>query len=97
MRILSLMVALGFVACSGSSPAEVDADPRGPTCTKALYDLCSTEHDCTSAMCHPFMAFQVCTQACDASTPCPAPTGGGAATCDATGICKPDAPNHCHL
>jgi hypothetical protein len=100
MRILSLAVALvGLVACSGSTPPEIDADSRGPTCTRALYDLCSSEHDCVSTNCRPFTAeaFQVCTQACDATTPCPAPGGGGTATCDPSGICKPSAPNHCHL
>jgi hypothetical protein len=98
MRIFSFALALGLFACSGSSPPEVDADPRGPTCTKALYDLCSTEHDCMSANCKLFMTegFQVCSQTCDANNPCPAPPTG-TATCNAMGICKPDAANHCHL
>jgi hypothetical protein len=101
MRILSLALALGLSGCSGNSPAEVDADPRGPTCTKQPYDLCGTEHDCTSGNCRPFPAegFQVCTQSCTPgdNTSCPQPMTG-MAVCDATtSLCKPAAPNHCHL
>ena len=99
MRILSTALALSLFACSGSTPPEVDADPRGPACTKAVYDLCATEHDCMSANCHLFMAdgFQVCTTTCDANNPCPAQPAGGSATCNPMGICKPTAANHCHL
>lgn len=97
MRTLLFLSALA--ACSGDKPADVDANPAGPMCTKAVYDLCSTEHDCTSGVCHYFMAegFMVCTQSCDANNPCPNDKSGTAGTCNSMGICKPSAANMCHL
>ena len=84
----------GLVACTGDPP------PAGTNlCTKVTYDLCSTEHDCNSAVCHLFAAdgFQICTQACDATTPCPPDSTGVAGTCNAMSICKPAVANDCHL
>jgi hypothetical protein len=96
MRSLLLLTALA--ACSGDQPADIDANPAGPLCTKATYDLCSTEHDCTSGLCHYFNnEFMICTQSCDASNPCPNDKNGTAGTCNGMGICKPSAPNMCHL
>ena len=101
MRSFALVLAVTFVACSGDSPANIDANPAGPKCSGALYDLCSTEHDCTSAMCRLFMAdgFEVCTQACTAgdNTTCPVDSTGAHGTCNTMGICKPAAANMCHL
>ena len=101
MRILSLALAFAFLGCTGDKPAEVDADPRGPTCTKALYDLCATEHDCVSTNCRPFTTegFRSARRRATPSDPstCPQPSGA-TATCDATtSLCVPSAPNHCHL
>jgi hypothetical protein len=100
MRLIPVLIALGLWGCSGDSPPAIDADPNGPKCTQALYDVCATEHDCMSAMCHLFMAdgFQVCTQACTVgdNTSCPQPVNG-TATCNNMGICKPSAANACHL
>ena len=92
MRSLLLLSVLA--ACAGDQPADVEEK-----CTKAAYDLCTTEHDCTSGLCRYFMAdnFMVCTQSCDASTPCPNDSTGSPGTCNAMGICKPAAPNMCHL
>jgi hypothetical protein len=74
---------LAFAACTGDPPPD-----NSNFCTGVTYDPCNDEHNCDNAMCQNFMGdgFQVCTQTCDAATPCP--TGG---TCNAMGICKPDA------
>ena len=96
MRILVALVVVA--SCSGDKPKDIDADPN--LCTKAVYDVCATEHDCATAMCHNFQmeGFQVCTQACTPGmdSTCPQPTGGSA-TCNTMGICKPSAANSCHL
>lgn len=95
----SLVLVLLLAACSGDTPKGVDADPRGPACTKAVYDLCSTEHDCTSGDCMPFggSTQPVCTQTCSTAMPCPDDATGAAGTCDAAGFCEPAHPNMCHL
>ena len=94
MKSAACLLALGFFACTGDPPAN-----QQNACTGAAFDLCSTEHDCTSANCKLFMAdgFQVCTQACDATTPCPNDATGAPATCNAMNICKPAMANDCHL
>lgn len=91
MRIF-MTLALVLGACAGDSP-----DPSGK-CTKALYDACATEHDCTSNNCRNFMGdgFQVCTQGCDAANPCP-DQDGLAVECNGMGVCKPAAPTECSL
>jgi hypothetical protein len=97
MRSLLLLTVLA--ACSGDQPADVDANPAGPMCVKATYDLCTTEHDCTSGLCHYFMSdnFMICTQSCDTANPCPNDKNGTPGTCNMQGICKPAVPNMCHL
>lgn len=89
--LVALLFLLG--ACAGD-----EVDPSND-CTKALYDTCATEHDCTSGNCHFFMGddFAACTQTCDASTPCPDGPDGQPATCNMNGICKPAAPKECRL
>lgn len=86
------------VACSGERPADIDANPAGPRCSGQNYDLCFEEHDCASGRCMNFPAegFQVCTEPCLTEEPCPDDVSGAPATCD-NGICKPSAPNMCHL
>jgi hypothetical protein len=81
-------LALAFAACSG------DAPPSSGKCTGAAYEPCNEEHDCDSMICMNFAGdgFQVCTQTCDAATPCP-----DDAECNDMGICKPAAPNECEL
>lgn len=90
MKTIGLVIAAVFasVGCAGDEP------PASGNCTGQVYDLCNDEHDCTSANCHNFNAegFQVCTQACDGSNPCP-----GDGECNMAGICKPMAPNACTL
>jgi len=68
-------------------------------CTQATYDLCTSEHDCTSGLCEEFTAegFTICTQSCDTANPCPVDSSGQPGTCNMQGICKPAAPNTCHL
>ena len=98
MRLVIAFLLL--VACEGSAPKEIDADPRGPQCTAKVYDLCLEEHDCMgdagAGLCQTFPAqgFQVCTVAC--GTGCPLDKSGQAGVCD-SGACRPSAPNMCHL
>jgi hypothetical protein len=94
MRSLAFVVVAILAACSGDQPPD-----QQNACTGAAFDLCNTEHDCTSANCHLFMSdgFQVCTQACDATTPCPNDATGAPAECNAMSICKPAMANDCHL
>ena len=49
----TLVFGLMLAACSGDVGKLVDS---GAVCTKALYDSCRDEHDCTSANCKPFEA-----------------------------------------
>ncbi|HEU0037222.1 MAG TPA: hypothetical protein VFQ53_41715 [Kofleriaceae bacterium] len=81
---LASVVLLG---CAGDSP------PASGRCTGALYDPCTDEHECDSALCQNFAVegFQVCSQICNDTMPCP--TG----TCNANGVCQPAAPNDCTL
>ncbi|HTL39015.1 MAG TPA: hypothetical protein VL326_38050 [Kofleriaceae bacterium] len=98
MRYCPILIAL-VVACSGDVPPSPDADPRGPLCAKQAYDLCTTEHDCTSGVCLFYMTenYMICTQGCDGNTPCPNDKNGTPGTCS-NGACKPAAgPNMCHL
>ena len=98
MRCCLILIAL--VACSGDTPPSPDADPRGPLCSKQTYDLCTTEHDCTSGLCHYFMMknLMICTQSCDANNPCPNDKNGTPGTCNTMGICDPAAgANMCHI
>ncbi len=97
MRGLAFAILLLSACGGGSAPPNVDAHPGGPLCSKRLYDLCREEHDCDSARCQNFGDFQVCSQSCIVGgEPCPADKSGAAATCDAD-MCKPSAPNMCHL
>jgi len=90
MRLILVLVVLG--ACEGSNPP-IDANTH---CTKAMYDPCLSEHNCTSGVCHGFTGGPlVCTQACTQGGPsCPQQDGADVA-CDATGFCKPAAANTC--
>jgi hypothetical protein len=93
-----LLIAVLLSACGGgSAPPNIDAHPGGPLCSKQLYDKCLEEHDCDTGACTPFPEYQICSTSCSAATPCPADKSGSPATCDPLGICKPSAPNMCHL
>ncbi len=87
---LALVLVLG--ACAGGSP-----DPIERECTKALYEVCVTEHDCMSMDCRQFAAegYQICTVGCDAANPCP-DLNGEPVTCEAN-ACKPSAPVECEV
>jgi hypothetical protein len=92
-----LAFAIWLMACTGSTPPEIDANPNGPRCNGNDYDLCQEEHDCTSMLCQTFAeGFTVCTVACGSA--CPPDKTGAAGVCDpVTSVCKPSAPNMCHL
>ena len=95
-----LAFAIVLAACGGgNAPPNVDAHPLGPLCSKQLYDLCLEEHDCDlekGHVCQNFPGFQVCSQGCGPTSPCPADKSGSPATCE-SGACKPSGPNMCHL
>ena len=96
MRGLAFAILLS--ACGGGgAPPNVDANPLGPLCSMQTYDLCREEHDClTPDVCQNFPEFQVCSRGCTDQVPCPDDKSGSPATCD-NGVCKPSAPNMCHL
>jgi len=100
MSKFALAILLAVSACGGddTNQGTPDAAP-GPMCTKAVYDVCATNADCTSANCHFYMQsnFSVCTQACSTANPCPTDSTGQPGECNMMGICKPAAANNCHL
>jgi hypothetical protein len=101
MTKLALALVLAVSACGGNDSQQMampDA-PAAPACTKALYDNCVNNTDCTSNNCHFYQQsnFTVCTQACSASNPCPNDSSGQPGSCNNMGICKPAVANNCHL
>jgi hypothetical protein len=98
MRIV--IACILFAACTNSSTTpKTDAPGSGSACTGAVYDPCTDNTQCTSAMCHNYMssALQVCTQACTAgdNTTCPLDSSGNHGTCNNMSNCKPAAANNC--
>lgn len=91
MRTVVLLFALLASACAGDEVDTVD-----PVCTKSIYDVCSTEHDCENEQCKGFaeLATPVCSKGCVGDADCPMQGGGGAATC-ADGFCRPPVANAC--
>jgi len=89
----ALAIAPALAACAGDAP-----DPVDRKCTKSLYEPCVTEHDCPSEACVPFAAegYQICTQSCDASRPCPE-LGGEAVACNSAGLCAPKEAVDCEV
>jgi hypothetical protein len=85
---LALMLVLG--ACAGDAPAPVERP-----CTKSLYELCITEHDCDSNNCLEFAeeGYLMCTVGCDAANPCPR-LNDEEVPC-VSNVCKPAAPIEC--
>jgi hypothetical protein len=92
LSISILATALLLGACAGDSP-----DPMTRRCTKALYEVCFTEHDCTSMNCVNFASddYQICTVGCTADTPCP-DLNGTPIACN-MGVCKPPEPIECEV
>lgn len=90
------LVTLFALACSGAEDEmPADAAPIGPDapgapCTGALYDTCTSDTQCASDNCQIFSAatLHVCSQTCNAQTPCP-PQGGLPAMCTTAGVCRP--------
>ncbi len=99
MRIsLAMVLVAGWAAFPGCAGDETDVG-NGAVCTGMLYDNCASEHDCMSNDCHTFAieGFNVCTQTCSATVPCP-DLDGAAVACDtATGVCKPTASRVCRV
>ncbi len=98
MRTLAFVVALA-AGCSGDAP-NGGAPDASNVCTKAVYDPCATEHDCTSGNCRTFTdvgsGLEVCTEPCSATMPCPNDSTGAAGTCDSTlMLCRPAMANAC--
>lgn len=83
------------VSDAPSADADLAID-ASTACTGATYDPCTEDMQCMSTMCQPFSSagFTACTQACDASTPCP-DQNGVAVPCNQRGICRPPMPNDC--
>ena len=101
MRTLAFVVGLAVsFGCSGGAPPS-QPDSSSDACTKALYDPCATEHDCTSGNCQTFndaSGLEVCTEPCGAGSACPNDSTGAAGTCDSTlSLCRPAKANACTL
>jgi hypothetical protein len=92
---LAMVVAFGLAACDGATPKS----DGGQKCIQALYDPCNTEHDCFNGNCRPFADenITVCTQACDANTPCPPQFQFNTVPCNAGGLCEPPVANSCKI
>ena len=95
-------LVLAVCACGGNEPVQTQPDATpGPMCTKAVYDVCATNADCTRNDCHFYndTNFSACTQPCTPmdDTTCPIDSTGNHAKCVRIGICKPAAANNCHL
>jgi hypothetical protein len=92
MRI-SVALAIALAACAGDVPE--GGNPS--VCSGDAFDTCIEEHDCGSGLCQNFIdaGFQVCSQGCDANTPCPNDVTGAPATCNANGVCQPAMANEC--
>jgi hypothetical protein len=95
------LFALVFLtACGPHTMGHADAGhDGGAPCTGAVFDPCTDNTQCTSAMCHPYISsgFTVCTQTCTpmVDSTCPVDITGTNARCNAMGLCKPAAPNNC--
>ena len=101
MYMARFAFVLALVACGSSggttAPPQVDAAAGAP-CTGAVYDICTSNAQCASQQCHLYNgdALEVCTQACNATTPCPNDASGAAVACNTMGNCKPVIANNCH-
>ena len=91
MRILLAISAALAAGCAGD---ETDVG-KGAVCTGALYDDCASEHDCMSNDCRTYQGYNVCTQQCSATVPCP-DLDGVAVPCDGD-ICHPTAHRTCRV
>lgn len=94
--ILGLFLVLG---CDGTTttPVTPDADlSNAPLCTGATFDPCTDATQCTSGLCQEYeqLGITVCTQSCDASTPCPV-QDGQQTNCNNKGLCRPVTSNVC--
>jgi hypothetical protein len=94
----ALLLGLGTTGLATGCAGDTVDQGGTPLCTQALYDTCHAEHDCTSNDCHTFptAGFEACSQACNATTPCP-DQEGVAVACNATGYCEPAAPRTCRV
>jgi hypothetical protein len=91
----SLPVDSSAATDAASSDAPIDGGNL-PACTGAAYDPCNVGGDCDSGMCRTFQSagLMLCTQACDASNPCPT-QNGQPVSCNNMGVCRPQEENAC--
>ena len=91
--------ACGIVLAIAASVGCAGDPPKDTSCHGALYDPCNTEHDCSNGNCRPFADenITVCTQACDANTPCPPQFQFNTVPCNASGLCEPPVANSCKI
>ncbi len=88
---------LAAIVVIGSGCAGDETDPGGtPACTGAVYDQCTTEHECTSQDCRVVGTVQLCAQSCSATAPCP-DLDGEPVSCNAGGLCEPSAARECRV
>lgn len=89
-----LALIAGVAACGDDgSPNPVDGGGSG---SAALYDTCTDSSECMSGNCRmfnmPSPGIKVCTQSCNASTPCPM-QNGAAVECTNASVCRPPGAN----
>lgn len=91
-------VTVDGASTDAGGPDAPPVDGGGAACTGAAYDPCNVGGDCDSGMCRTFQSagLMLCTQACDASNPCPT-QNGQAVQCNGMGVCRPNAENACTL
>lgn len=85
------------VAPIDAPESTVDAPIDGPNaCRGEAYDPCTANDQCMSNNCRLFnmQGIQVCTQTCNATTPCPM-QNGQPVQCNNNGLCRPDVANTC--
>ncbi|MCC6621543.1 MAG: hypothetical protein IT385_09840 [Deltaproteobacteria bacterium] len=80
--LLSSLLGLGVTACSSNDDATIEIPDA--VAQTGFGDPCTDDSSCDSSVCVPHIGTTVCSQACDATTPCPdgwscwtPPAGGG--------------------
>ncbi|MEJ7599674.1 MAG: hypothetical protein WKG01_17335 [Kofleriaceae bacterium] len=84
---IALFSGVVFASCKDDKPTpDAGRIVDGGTCagTLGLTEVCTNSDECATCVCRSFGHAMNCTQACDASNPCPAPSSG----CS-NGFCRP--------
>ncbi len=101
MRRFALVVATGLAVMAAACTGDTPKSDGGQKCLGINYDPCNTEHDCANGNCLPFAdkGYMICTLACTPgdNTTCPPQYVTTPVTCNAAGLCEPDAPNSCKI